>query len=74
MSDTEELLGRSETELDEAIENINSLSHLIEEGNDLREHQANEHAVSMAQHQNAIDALTEAIRIIGALHSGGSWV
>jgi len=73
-TDTEELLSHSEMELAEATENISTLGKLIEEGTALRESQAAAYEKSITKHEAAIDALTEAIKIIGAFHSGGSWV
>jgi hypothetical protein len=50
------------------------LGHLIDEGTALRERQEKAYQRSMDKHQAAIDALTEAITIIGAFNNGGSWV
>lgn len=73
-SDTEGLLGEAEQAHEFTLVQIEDLGRLIEEGTNLRASQAEAYAFSMEHHQVAIDALTEAIKIIGAFHSGGSWI
>ena len=65
--DTQGLLEAAETELAETIENIAFLTQSIEDGTALRAQQAADYAVSQAKHQKAIDALSEALRVIGNL-------
>jgi len=67
VADTQELLANAENELAETIENIAFLTKSIEDGTALRAQQAADYAVSQAKHQKAIDALGEALRIIGNL-------
>jgi len=67
VADTQELLANAESELTETIDNIAFLNQAIEDGTALRAQQAADYAVSQAKHQQAIDALTEALRIINNL-------
>jgi hypothetical protein len=72
--DTQGLLAAAESELAETIELIAFLTQSIEDGTALRAQQAADYAISQAKHQKAIDALGDALRIIGNLHQGGSWI
>ena len=65
--DTQGLLADAEEELAATIENIAFLTQSIADGTALRAQQAADYAISQAKHQKAIDALTEAVRVIGNL-------
>ena len=65
--DTQGLLADAESELAATIENIAFLTQAIADGTALRAQQAADYAVSQAKHQKAIDALSEAVRIINNL-------
>ena len=67
VADTQAMLAAAEEELAATIENIAFLTKSIEDGTALRAQPAADYAVSQAKHQKAIDALNEALRLIGNL-------
>jgi len=74
IKETQGLQATAEAEHAATVDKIAELEKLIADGNALRAKQAAEYADSQKKHQRAIDALGEAIKIIGNLMRGGSWI
>ena len=74
IKETEGLQATAEAEHAATVDKIAELEKNIADGTALRAKQAAEYAESQKKHQRAIDALSEANRIIGNLMRGGSWI
>jgi hypothetical protein len=74
IKETQGLQATAEAEHAATVDKIAELEKLISEGTALRAKQAAAYKESQKKHQKAIDALGEAVKIIGNLMRGGSWI